>query len=133
MTGGRVVVLGPTGRNFAAGMSGGVAYVLDENGDFPERCNQEMVDLERLVHADEIATVEGMIWRHALFTGSRRAWRILRRWEDVWPNFVKVMPRDYRRMLVAIEQARQAGLSGDEAVMAAFEANKQDKARITGN
>ena len=133
MTGGRVVVLGPTGRNFAAGMSGGVAYVLDEAGDFPRRCNQEMVDLEQLADADEIAAVEEMIWRHAFFTGSRRAWRLLRRWDEVWPLFFKVMPRDYRRMLSAIEEARQAGLDGDEAVMAAFEANRQDKARIDGN
>ena len=133
MTGGRVVVLGPTGRNFAAGMSGGVAYVIDEDGAFPGRCNRQMVDLERLADADEIAALEEMIWRHAFLTGSRRAWRILRRWDDVWPQFVKVMPRDYRRMLTAIEKARQAGLDGDEAVMAAFEANKKDKARISGN
>ncbi|MCI0396404.1 MAG: glutamate synthase large subunit [Chloroflexi bacterium] len=138
MTGGRVVVLGPTGRNFAAGMSGGVAYVLDEAGDFHRRCNQEMVTLERLEgmsEADkaESDAVQDLIWRHALHTGSRRAWHILAAWDQYRPCFVKVMPRDYQRMLQAIAQAERDGLSGDEAIMAAFEANKRDVARVGGN
>jgi glutamate synthase domain-containing protein 2/glutamate synthase domain-containing protein 1/glutamate synthase domain-containing protein 3 len=133
MTGGRVVVLGPTGRNFAAGMSGGVAYVLDEQGDFLQRCNQEMVSLEELADPAEIQVVKDMIWLHAVYTGSRRAWEVLSRWQAVRPCFVKVLPRDYARMLEAIHTAQQDGLSGEAAVMAAFEANKRDLARIGGN
>ncbi len=133
MTGGRVVVLGATGRNFAAGMSGGVAYVLDEAGDFASRCNQQMVDLETLEDATEIAEVEGMIRRHADYTNSELAWRILGDWDKKVPKFVKVMPKDYKRMLEAFDRMEAAGLSGEEAVMAAFEQNKNDQARVSGN
>ena len=133
MTGGRVVVLGATGRNFGAGMSGGVAYVLDEAGDFESRCNTETVALESLDDADECAEVEAMIRRHAEATKSERAWKILASWEDYAPKFVKVMPKDYQRMLDAIRRAEAEGLSGEAAVMEAFEANKNDLARVSGN
>ncbi len=133
MTGGRVVVLGPTGRNFAAGMSGGIAYVLDETDDFHRRCNQDMVYLERLEDEEEILEIKEMIRRHAEYTGSHRAWEILSSWEDIVPRFVKVMPKDYKRMIQAMRRVQQTGLSGDEAIMAAFEENKRDLARISGN
>lgn len=133
MTGGRVVVLGSTGRNFAAGMSGGIAYVLDEAGDFHRHCNQEMVQLERLEDVEEITEVEGMIRHHAEYTNSERARFILARWGDAVPKFVKVMPKDYKRVLAAMERVMKAGLSGDEAIMAAFEENKRDLARVSGN
>jgi glutamate synthase (ferredoxin) len=133
MTGGRVVVLGSTGRNFAAGMSGGIAYVLDEVGDFDRRCNQEMVALERLESRAEIAEVQAMIRRHADYTNSELAWRVLGRWNAVVPKFVKVMPKDYKRMLETLAQVEMSGLSGNEAVMAAFEQNKSDLARVSGN
>jgi len=133
MTGGRVVVLGPTGRNFAAGMSGGIAYVLDETGDFHRRCNREMVLLERLEDSQEIKEVEQMIGRHAEYTKSERAGFILGRWEEMVPRFVKVLPKDYKRMLDAVKRVEEAGLSGEEAIMAAFEANKLDLARVSGN
>lgn len=132
MTGGRVVVLGPTGRNFAAGMSGGIAYVLDERGDFARLCNQEMVELEPLTEADA-QEVNDMVWQHAYYTGSRLAWRILSHWEQKRPFFVKVLPKDYKRMLQAFAEAEAQGLTGDEVIMAAFEANKRDMARVTGN
>ncbi len=132
MTGGRVVVLGPTGRNFAAGMSGGIAYVLDEGGDFHSRCNQQMAGLERLEEETEIETVRQMIQRHAEYTGSRRASMILGRWEEMIPQFVKVMPKDYRRVLQSLQRVQAAGLSGEEAIMAAFEENAKDVARIGG-
>jgi glutamate synthase (ferredoxin) len=132
MTGGRVVVLGSTGRNFAAGMSGGVAYVLDEAGDFSVRCNQQAVALERLENPAEMEQVRLMIQRHGQHTRSRRALDVLARWEEMTPKFVKVMPKDYKRMLQAIATAEQAGLSGDEALMAAFDANARDLARIDG-
>jgi glutamate synthase (ferredoxin) len=133
MTGGRVVVLGRTGRNFAAGMSGGIAYVLDWDGDFHTRCNQEMVDLEKLEEATEIEAVKGMIERHAEYTHSELGWRVLGRWDELRPKFVKVMPKDYKRMLEAFQRVEEAGLSGDEAVMVAFEQNKNDLARVSGN
>jgi glutamate synthase (ferredoxin) len=132
MTGGCVVVLGTTGRNFAAGMSGGAAYVFDEDGSFKNCCNLETVTLERLAEG-ELQEVEEMIRRHAAYTDSARAWQILALWEDTAPKFVKVMPKDYRRMLDAIRRAEQEGLVGDEAVMVAFEANKSDAARVSGN
>ncbi len=133
MTGGRVVVLGRTGRNFAAGMSGGIAYVLDEAGDFPRRCNQEMIDLERLEDAAEIVEVKAMIQRHLDYTNSALAERVLARWDKLIPKFVKVMPKDYKRVLAAFREVEAAGLSGEEAVMAAFEQNKNDQARVSGN
>jgi glutamate synthase domain-containing protein 2/glutamate synthase domain-containing protein 1/glutamate synthase domain-containing protein 3 len=133
MTGGRVVVLGATGRNFAAGMSGGVAYVLDVAGDFPSRCNKEMVELSQLTDAVEIAELRGMIDRHARYTSSARAQHILKLWDDMMPKFVKVMPKDYRRMLECIDRAEKAGLTGDEAIMRAFQENANDVARVGGN
>jgi glutamate synthase domain-containing protein 3 len=133
MTGGRVVVLGRTGRNFAAGMSGGIAYVLDESGDFSDHCNPETVTLERLEESEEIETIRELIRRHAEYTQSERAWKVLALWEEMVPHFVKVMPRDYRRMLESIRRAEAAGRSGDEAIMVAFEENKNDLARVSGN
>ncbi|OUC09413.1 hypothetical protein RY27_02995 [Litorilinea aerophila] len=133
MTGGRVVVLGRTGRNFAAGMSGGIAYVLDEDGTFARRCNREMVDLEAVEDADEMAELEAMIRRHMEYTDSPVAKRVLAQWPDVVRQFVKVMPRDYKRMLEAFARVEAEGLSGDEAAMAAFELNKNDTARVSGN
>jgi glutamate synthase (ferredoxin) len=132
MTGGRVVVLGPAGRNFAAGMSGGIAYVLDETKDFPRRCNMQMVALEKLEDKEEIAQVHQMIQRHAEYTKSQRAYKILALWEQYVPQFVKVMPKDYKRMLAAIQRITAQGLSGEEAVMSAFEENAKDVARIGG-
>ena len=132
MTGGRVVVLGQTGRNFAAGMSGGVAYVLDEAGDFKSRCNLQMVGLEKLEEPVEIEEIRQMIERHAKYTCSQRATEILTHWEATIPKFVKVIPKDYKRMLQAISKANAAGLNGDEAIMAAFEDNARDIARVGG-
>src|SRR5206468_4612548 len=98
MTGGRVVVLGRTGRNFAAGMSGGIAYVFDIDGDFRRRCNLGMVDVERLDQPDEIGLVRDLIRRHIELTGSTCAAGILRDWVAVQPRFVRIMPRDYKRV-----------------------------------
>ncbi|MCB0192157.1 MAG: glutamate synthase large subunit [Anaerolineae bacterium] len=133
MTGGRVVVLGKSGRNFAAGMSGGLAYVLDWDGDFATRCNMEMVDLYPLELAEEIVEVKAMIERHVQYTNSDLGRRVLADWKAMVPKFVKVYPRDYKRMLEIIAQVEAEGLSGDEALMAAFEMNKNDKTRVSGN
>ena len=132
MTGGRVVVLGPTGRNFAAGMSGGIAYVLDEHGYFWQRCNKEMVQLTSLTDADEIELVSNLISRHAEYTGSRRAQHILSSWDDWLRLFVKVIPNDYKRVLDAERRMMRTGVSADQAVMSAFELNSHDQARVGG-
>ncbi len=132
MTGGKVVILGQTGRNFAAGMSGGVAYVLDEAGDFSSRCNMQMVSLQKLSDAGEIEELRQMIQRHANYTRSARAWKILAMWDEMVAKFVKVMPKDYQRMLVTIDRMKASGLSGEQAVMAAFEENARDASRLGG-
>ncbi|MBX7236394.1 MAG: glutamate synthase large subunit [Caldilineales bacterium] len=133
MTGGQVVVLGKTGRNFAAGMSGGMAYVIDWEGDFKTRVNFEMVGLEPLCDPDEIAAVRALIEKHAEYTNSDLAGRVLARWDELLPKVVKILPKDYKRVLEAYAEVTAQGLSGDEAVMAAFERNKRDAARVGGN
>ena len=133
MTGGRVVILGPTGRNFAAGMSGGIAYVLDEHGDFAGHCNQDMVDLLPLEEEQDLAEVRELIERHVRFTESALGQEILDHWSEMAPKFVKVFPRDYRRVLASLERAQSSGLSGDDAVMEAFIENRDEMARVGGN
>jgi glutamate synthase (ferredoxin) len=132
MTGGRVVVLGPTGKNFAAGMSGGVAYVLDETGDFPRNCNPEMVQLFGLDDAEEIALVRDMIYKHARYTGSERGQQVLDHWPQLVRRFVKVYPNDYRRVIEAQRRLKLEGLSEEQAIMAAFQENANDLARVGG-
>ena len=113
MTNGLVIVLGPTGRNFAAGMSGGIAYVLDEPGDFDMRCNQELVDLEPVVQPEDIEELRAMVEKHRKYTGSANAARVLDDWDGFLTKFVKVYPRDYRRVIEAGKQsALQAVGSG---------------------
>ena len=131
MTGGKVVVLGPTGRNFAAGMSGGVAYILDEKGDFATRCNLQMVAVEKL-DAEDAADLKATIEEHAINTKSTHASKILAAWDRFLPKFVKVMPKDYKRVLQAIKKATADGLTGDDALNAAFQANSKDAARVGG-
>ncbi|MBM3219594.1 MAG: glutamate synthase large subunit [Candidatus Rokubacteria bacterium] len=109
MTGGRVVVLGRTGRNFAAGMSGGIAYVLDVTGDFKRRCNMGMVDLSPLDQPEDIQLVRDLIRRHIDATRSPYAAKILAEWIDEQPRFIKVMPRDYKRVLLAEAKAKAEG------------------------
>ncbi|MFQ5898117.1 MAG: glutamate synthase large subunit [Candidatus Methylomirabilia bacterium] len=117
MTGGRVVVIGTTGRNFAAGMSGGLAYVLDEAGDFKRRCNLGMVDLEPLAAHEDVEEVKELLRRHIRYTRSAVAERVLTRWETVQPKFVKVIPRDYKRALNAMKRAQEEGVAWEKAVM----------------
>jgi len=123
MTGGFVVVLGQTGRNFAAGMSGGVAYVYDEDGAFETRCNKEMVGLSRLSEPEDITLVKLMILKHVEFTGSAYAAGIVADFDKFAPKFVKVFPKDYERMLNAIKEVEAQGLTGEAALLAAFEVN----------
>ncbi len=99
MTGGRVVVLGKTGRNFAAGMSGGIAYVLDENGDFDYYCNRGLVDLAPVEDKTDVRELQTMINNHLLYTQSLVAQEILTNWEEFLPKFVKVIPFEYKKVL----------------------------------
>jgi len=132
MTGGKVVVLGATGRNFAAGMSGGVAYVLDERGLFDKNCNMQMVGLEKIEDPEEIQQVREMVEKHQKYTQSQKAARVLQNWTQMLPKFVKVMPKDYKRVLAAFKRVTAAGLSGEDAIMAAFEENAKDASRVGG-
>ena len=100
MTGGVVVVLGKTGRNFAGGMSGGEAYVLNEDGKFELRCNLGMVELEQVTIPEDKVTLRNMIEAHLRYTGSQKAKDVLAKWESMLPKFVKVMPIDYKRVLL---------------------------------
>jgi len=133
MTGGHVVVLGPTGRNFGAGMSGGIAYVLDERGDFKANINPQMVSIEALTSPIEINRVKGLIEKHLQWTDSARAKQVLQNWDAIVSRFVKVIPKDYQRMLACISKAHDQGLTGDAAIMVAFEENARDLARVGGN
>jgi glutamate synthase (NADPH/NADH) large chain/glutamate synthase (ferredoxin) len=121
MTGGRAVVLGPTGRNFAAGMSGGVAYVLDEDGTFAQRCNMELVGFDEISEADAIELHE-LVEEHHLRTQSTVAARLLRNWDTALAAFVKVMPHDYKRALAELAAAEHefepADSTGGEGFMA---------------
>jgi glutamate synthase (NADPH) large chain len=108
MTNGTVVVLGKTGRNFAAGMSGGLAYVFDPSGEFVRvRCNPEGVDLEPLFDSEDILRLQRLIARHVEYTGSPRGKRILQNWDDSLRHFVKVFPHEYKRALSTPQPAQQ--------------------------
>ena len=120
MTGGRVVVIGGTGRNFAAGMSGGIAYVLDEDGSFPRRTNMGMVDLEAVVDTADVEMLKDLLSRHIRFTHSPVAARLLVDWARSREQFVKVIPKDYKRVLAVIKKALETGVPEDEAVMASL-------------
>ena len=134
MTGGRVVVLGPTGRNFGAGMSGGVAYVLDEDGAFAAgRVNAQMVEVGSVDDPVEAEALRALIARHVEVTGSTHAAALLKTWPRTLARFARVIPKDYKRVLACLQRAHDQGLSGDEAVMAAFEENSRDLARVGGN
>jgi len=133
MTGGTVVVLGTTGKNFAAGMSGGTAYVYDADGTFEERCNHQMVGLYALDDEKELAKLRGMIERHQEYTNSSLAARLLEGWEESKTRFVKVYPHDFKRAAEAMQSVLKEGMSGDDAVMAAFLKNINDPSRVTGN
>jgi glutamate synthase (NADPH/NADH) large chain len=119
MTGGRAVVLGPTGRNFAAGMSGGVSYVWDPNGKLLENVNLEMVELEKIEEEDDVAELKEMISNHQRYTGSNVAGAILENWDRELPRFHKVMPVDYKRAITELKAQAEAEAAGEEAPVAA--------------
>ncbi|WP_243386407.1 glutamate synthase large subunit [Bacillus kexueae] len=124
MTGGRVAILGPVGQNFAAGMSGGIAYVFTDNPEeFEQLCNNEMIDFESLMDHEEQQVLKEMIQKHFNFTNSPKAANILANWDVFITKFVKVIPKDYKQMLMAIEQNKQLGMTDEEAALFAFETN----------
>ncbi|MFB4160780.1 glutamate synthase large subunit [Geomicrobium sp. JSM 1781026] len=129
MTGGTVVVLGETGKNFAAGMSGGTAFVYNPEQSFEKHCNRALVELDE-VKDEDVTELKELIEKHALVTGSPLGERLLRDWERTVANFVKVIPTDYRNMLKAIETSIKEGISEEEAVMAAFDQSQQKKAAV---
>ena len=111
MTGGRVVVLGETGRNFAAGMSGGIAYVWDRNGDFAAKCNLGMVELEDMETEEDITELKQMIDKHFKLTGSAVARALLADWDNTLQRFVKVMPTDYKRVLAEMKKQQEQAVA----------------------
>ena len=133
MTGGTVVILGTTGKNFAAGMSGGVAYVYDHDGTFEQRCNCQMIGLYGIDDENEAVKLRAMIERHYEYTDSSLAARILEKWQESRTCFVKVYPHDYKRAMEAMESVMKEGMAGEEAIMAAFEKNVHDPVRVSGN
>ena len=123
MTGGRVVVLGKTGKNFAAGMSGGIAYVLDEDNDLYTRMNKEMVFSQEISNKYDVMELKDMIKEHVALTNSEKGKKILDNFSEYLPKFKKVIPYDYNRMLMAIVQMEEKGLSSEQAQIEAFYAN----------
>ena len=120
MTGGTAVILGPTGRNLAAGMSGGTAYVLDEKHDMYKRLNKELVTVSEVTDSHDVEVLKGLIEKHTKETGSELGKKILKEFDSYLPNFKKIVPNDYHRMMVEISKAEERGLNHEEAVLEAF-------------
>ena len=123
MTGGRVVVLGRTGKNFAAGMSGGIAYVLDEDRDLYMRVNKALVSMGPVEQKHDIEELRGLIEEHVAATGSPLGRRILDHFEEYLPSFKKILPHDYNRMMQSIAQFEEQGMSREQAEIDAFYAS----------
>lgn len=125
MTGGRVIVLGSTGKNFAAGMSGGVAYVLDEDSSLYMKLNKELVSFEAITSKYDVLELKEIIKEHVAYTNSAKGKEILENFGEYLPKFKKIMPHDYKRMLQTIVQMEEKGLSSEQAQIEAFYANKK--------
>ncbi|CAH9140885.1 unnamed protein product [Cuscuta epithymum] len=130
MTGGTVVVLGKTGRNFAAGMSGGIAYVLDADSKFRSRCNTELVDLDRVEDEDDIMTVKMMIQQHQRHTNSKVAKEVLADFDNVLPKFIKVFPREYKRVLTSMKESEASKKAVESAANEAKEHDEKELREI---
>ena len=127
MTGGRVVILGKTGKNFAAGMSGGIAYVLDEDSSLYKKLNKELVSTEEVTDKYDVLELKEMIQQHVAYTNSIKGKQILDNFGDYLPKFKKIVPHDYKRMMQRIVQMEEKGLSSEQAQIEAFYANKAAK------
>jgi glutamate synthase (ferredoxin) len=130
MTGGKVVILGKTGRNFAAGMSGGIAYVYDKDNSFESKCNKDTVLLEKVEDENEESEIKELIKKHYEYTSSNVAKNILVNWEKAKERFVKVIPKDYKRMMDIVNRMHIEGITGEEALMKAFEENYQQQSLV---
>ena len=126
MTGGRVVILGQTGKNFAAGMSGGIAYALDENSDLYTKLNKEMVSSSEITSKYDVLELKDMIKEHVAYTNSEKGKEILANFKEYLPKFKKIIPHDYERMLNTIVQMEEKGLSAEQAQIEAFYAVRRD-------
>lgn len=120
MTGGRVVILGKVGKNFAAGMSGGIAYVLDEDRTLYTKLNKELVSTREVTDKYDVLELKSFIQEHVSYTNSEKGKEILDNFADYLPKFKKIIPRDYERMLEAIVQMEKKGLSNEQAQIEAF-------------
>ncbi len=127
MTGGCAVILGPTGKNFAAGMSGGVAYVLDEANCLYKNLNKEMVLMEKVESKHDRNRLRGMLEAHLAHTGSKKAEQVLAQFEDYLPKFKKIIPGDYKRIVQLVTKFEEQGMSREEAEIEAFYANTGSK------
>ena len=125
MTGGRAVILGRTGKNFAAGMSGGIAYVLDEDSDLYKKVNKEMVSIEKLTNKYDVEELKKMIQDHVKYTNSVKGKEVLEHFEEYLLKFKKIIPNDYKRMMNTIVQMEEKGLSSEQAQIEAFNAIKK--------
>jgi glutamate synthase domain-containing protein 3 len=125
MTGGTVVVLGQIGKNFAAGMSGGVAFIFDESNNFAQKCNQEQVELDSIKDEADFNKVYQMLEKHVLYTNSPLGKRVLENWTESREKFIRVIPRDYLEMQHRIQRFEASGLSKHKAALAAFEESKK--------
>jgi glutamate synthase (ferredoxin) len=130
MTGGKVVILGKTGRNFAAGMSGGIAYVYDKDNSFESKCNKDTVLLEKVEDENEESEIKELIKKHYEYTSSNVAKNILVNWEKAKERFVKVIPKDYKRMMDIVNRMHIEGITGEEALMKAFEENYKQQSLV---
>ncbi|MCI5821914.1 MAG: glutamate synthase large subunit, partial [Lachnospiraceae bacterium] len=122
MTGGRVVVLGQTGKNFAAGMSGGIAYVLDEDASLYRKLNKSMVSLEPVTDKYDVMELKDMIVEHVERTGSKKGKEVCDNFSEYLPKFKKIVPHDYKKMMMTIVQMEEQGLSSEQAQIEAFNA-----------
>jgi glutamate synthase (NADPH) large chain len=133
MTGGQVVILGKAGLNFGAGMSGGVAYIFDEDSNFEATMNKSMADFDSKIKSDELDDLKTTIQKHFEYTSSKKAEMILDDWANQSKKFGKVVPRDYKRMVDFIALGKEKGMNDDEAALFAFTKNRDDASRLSGN
>ena len=123
MTGGRAVILGNVGKNFAAGMSGGIAYVLDEKSDLYTKVNKNMVSIEKITSKYDVLELKELISQHVQYTNSQKGKAVLENFGDYLPKFKKIIPHEYERMQMLIVQMEEKGLSSEQAQIEAFYAN----------
>ena len=129
MTGGRAVILGRVGKNFAAGMSGGIAYVLDEDSDLYTKVNKNMVAIEKLTSKYDVLELKDIINDHVQYTNSEKGKEILDNFSEYLPKFKKIIPHEFKKMQMAIVQMEEKGLSSEQAQIEAFYASMSENGK----